>query len=173
VTSLWLFVFEEWYTCTSVLDPDPYDLYVFRPLGSASGSVSQIRGMDPRIRIRIRIHTKMSRIRNTGYKWYPVHLSLNTDPGIGVSPSSVLSKKLMCAIHLFTRTDSDLIRPGSGSDPVKPYGTVSVTNVLRDRSVKKLDYLACLGLKLSKIRNQFGLARLCSRISRLYRKKFI
>jgi hypothetical protein len=28
--------FEEWFTCTSVPDPDPYDPYVFEPLESAS-----------------------------------------------------------------------------------------------------------------------------------------
>jgi hypothetical protein len=39
-----------------------------------------------------------------------------------------------------------MARPGTGSDPVKTYGTVSISNVLRDRSVKKLDYLACRGL---------------------------
>jgi hypothetical protein len=39
-----------------------------------------------------------------------------------------------------------MARPGTGSDPVKTYGTVSISNVLRDRSVKKSDYLAWMGL---------------------------
>jgi hypothetical protein len=38
VTSLLLFIFEEWWKCTSVPSPDPY---VFGPPGSASGSVGQ------------------------------------------------------------------------------------------------------------------------------------
>ncbi len=41
VTSLWLFIFEEWCKYTSVTDPDPY---VFVPPGSASGSVPKCHG---------------------------------------------------------------------------------------------------------------------------------
>ncbi len=52
--------------------------------GSASASESGpfVRGMDPRIRIRFRIHTKMSWIRNTGI--YPVRILM--DSGFYCSP---------------------------------------------------------------------------------------
>ncbi len=45
----WLFIFEEWCKCTSDLGTHPHpDPYVFEPLGSLSGSVSQRYGsVDP------------------------------------------------------------------------------------------------------------------------------
>jgi hypothetical protein len=43
-------------------DPNPQDPHVFGPAGT--GSDPLVRGMDPGIRIRIRICTKMSRIPN-------------------------------------------------------------------------------------------------------------
>ncbi len=50
MTSLRFFIFEEWCKCTTVPDSDPhpypYDLYVFGPPGSASGSVSQRYGCE-------------------------------------------------------------------------------------------------------------------------------
>ncbi len=44
VTSVWLFIFEEWCKCTNA--PDAWDPYVFGPPGSAYGSVSQRYGSE-------------------------------------------------------------------------------------------------------------------------------
>ncbi len=67
VTSLWLFIFEEWFKCTSVPnDRIHIRIWIRRIcmfLGLPDPHPDQlVRGTDPRIRIR----TKMSRIPNTG-----------------------------------------------------------------------------------------------------------
>ena len=58
--------FEKWFTCTVPVFQTRM-IHMFLSLSNPHPE-KLVRGTDPRIRIRI--HTKMSRIRNTGYKWY-------------------------------------------------------------------------------------------------------
>ncbi len=106
VTSSWLFIFEEWFKCTSVLNPDPdlYDPYVLGlpdPLG---------RGTDPRIRIRSLIRTTMSRIP------YTVRLECKTD-----IRHNFKTLKIITVLFLSERRHCPPYRLGDGSPQADPH----------------------------------------------------
>jgi hypothetical protein len=80
--------------------------------GSASGSISQ-RGMDPRIRIRI--HTKMSWIRNTGSGDGIIYSESGPLSSASASSPTLLSPVLWIRVRI--RTESAWIWLSRDADP--------------------------------------------------------